>query len=109
MDTYGLFILLFLLVAAVNVVSAVLWVWLTFLVKASGSFIGDQTAYVYAKMLFARIMESRFNPSPDLKALGNPDRDPVMRAVRSSGQFAAIEWIASWVRVLPGNIVARMV
>jgi hypothetical protein len=56
-----------------------------------------------------RIMESRFNPSPDTVALGKADRDPVMRAVRSSEQFAVIESIASWVRVLPLNVVVRMV
>lgn len=109
MGIEGLFILLFLVVVAINVVSAVLWVWLTFLVKASGNYIGDQTAYVYTKLLFTPIMESRFNPSPNMGAMDNPDRDPVMRAVRSSGQFAVIEWIASWVRSLPLNIVVRLV
>ena len=94
MDIKGLLILLLVAVVALNVVSAILWVWLTFLVKSSGSFIGDQTAYIYTKLLFGRIMESRFNPSPNMVALGNPDRDPVMREVRSSRQFAVIEWIA---------------
>jgi hypothetical protein len=109
MDIQGLFILLFAVVAAINVISAVLWVWLTLLVKASGNIIGNQTAYIYTKILFTRIMESRFNPPSDMAALGNPDRDPVMRAVRSSGQFAAIERVASWVRELPGNVVPRLV
>lgn len=109
MDIKSLFIVFLVAVVALNVVTAILWVWLTFLVKSSGSYIGDQTAYIYTKLLFGRIMESRFNPSPDLTAIGNPDRDPVMRAVRSSEQFAFIEWIASWLKELPLNLVPRMV
>jgi hypothetical protein len=109
MNIQGLLVLLLVVVVAANVISIILWFWLTFLVKSSGNYIGSQTAYNYTKLLFSTMMESRFNPTPKMVALSNPDRDPVMRAVRSSGQFGVIEWVASWVRVVPGNFVPRLV
>lgn len=101
-------ILLYLVVGAVvivNLVSLGLFYWLRALVSSVSDTIGDETANLYASLLYNNLMAQGVGGAPKLVAADNADRDKVVRQVKASDQYQIIERIASWVRVLPVNFV----
>ena len=98
-------IALFSGVALVNIVSMALWSWLFNLVKSQDNLLGDRTATQYTKYLFAQLMAGPFSPQARRMTLGNPDRDSIIRAVKSSTGYSWIQSITSVLRYIPLNFV----
>ena len=96
-------------IVLVNATTVVLWAWIKYLVRTADDIISSQTASIYTTYLFRQIMEGRFYRSPRMMAVGNPDRDPVIRAVRGSRQFVTIEWLASYLKEIPVNVVPFLI
>lgn len=93
----------------VNLASFGLWCWLRYLVRSADQVIGKHTAGLYTSYLFKQVMEGRFFRSAKLTVIGNPERDPVIRAVRKEDQFDTIVWLASFLKDLPVNFVPYLV
>lgn len=109
MDLSQVLIGLIAIVVLVNVTSTALWFWLQSLVRSADPILSFRTASMYTTILFKQIMESRFYRAPSAMTLGNPNRDPIIRAVRGMDQFATIETVASYIKELPINFVPRMI
>lgn len=92
-------------ILVVNLVSMSLWFWLKSIVRSVDDVVSDETAGRYATYLYGTMMAGRTDGAPRMVALGNPDRDPIVRAVRSSKEYEIVEWVASWVGALPINFV----
>jgi hypothetical protein len=94
MNSVSFMYLLLAVVAIVNVVSALLWIRLLMLVRAADRILSFTTASMYARYLFV---------------LGNPKRDPVIRKVIGSAQYQTVQFLASFVKDLPVNVVPFLV
>jgi hypothetical protein len=101
--------LLLAVVAAVNIVSALLWLRLLFLVRAADEVLSLTTASMYARYLFGQIMTGKWFRAPKTMVLGNPKRDPVIRKVTGSSQYETVEFVASFVKDLPLNVLPYLV
>jgi hypothetical protein len=103
------FLFLLVVIVTVNLVSALLWLRLVFLVRSADEVLSFSTASMYAKFLFGQVMTSRFFRSPSAMVLGNPERDPVIRKVRGFSQYQTVEFVATLVKDLPLNLVPHLV
>ncbi|MDZ4833262.1 MAG: hypothetical protein SGJ27_05620 [Candidatus Melainabacteria bacterium] len=103
-----LYLMLFVVIA-VNFTSALVWLRLIFLVRSADKILSFTTASLYGKFLFGQVMTSKFFRARSAMALGNPERDPVIRKVRGSSQYQTVEFVASLVKDLPLNLVPHMI
>lgn len=101
--------MMLLVVIAVNITSLLVWLRLIFLVRSADEVLGFTTASMYAKYLFGQVMAGKFFQAPRAMVLGNPERDPVIRKVRGSSQFQTVEFVASFVKDLPVNLVPHLI
>lgn len=101
--------LMLLVVISVNIISALLWLRLIFLIRSADEVLSFTTASMYAKYLFGQVMAGRFFRAPSAMVLGNPERDPVIRKVRGTSQYQTVAFVASFVKDLPINLVPFLV
>lgn len=109
MNAESLIYLLFLIVAAVNVVSALVWLRLLHLVRNADEVLSVNTASMYTKYLFGQVMTGKWFQAPTTLVLGNAKRDPVIRKVIGSSQYATVAFVASLVKNLPFNVLPHLV
>lgn len=109
MNSVSFMYLLLAVVAIVNVVSALLWIRLLLLVRAADRVLSFTTASMYARYLFGQVMSGKCFRAPTSIVLGNPKRDPVIRKVIGSAQYQTVQFLASFVKDLPVNVVPFLV
>ncbi len=102
-------IMLLIAIGGINAYAMYLWNRVnTLIYEASaneGKLVGDHVARLYTHYLYNQLLSGKFFCGPKLVALGNPERNPVIRAAKDSDEYARIEQLASWIRGLPVNIV----
>lgn len=98
-------LLLLLAVAAVNIISLVLWHSVYRMVRAADPLIGDETGAIYARYLFGQLMEGGYLPSRRMESLGNPNKDQIIRSVKGSSGYTIVAGIASAIKHAPLNFV----
>lgn len=66
-----------------------------------GALIGDHVGRLYTQYLFGQVMAGKFPVAPRMMAIGNPERDKVIRAVKASDEYARIRLLANCIPPLP--------
>lgn len=109
MNASSLMYFLLAIVATVNVVSAVLWLRLLFLVRAADGVLSFATSSLYARYLFGQVMAGKWFRAPTSLVLGNPNRDRVIRKVIGSAQYETVKSVAFFVKDMPLNVLPYLV
>lgn len=101
--------LLVLVIGGINMFAMYLWNRVNTLVFETSAqerkLVGDQVARLYTQYLYNQLTTGKFSIGAKLVAIGNPERDKLIRAVKAADEYARIESLASWIRGLPINIV----
>lgn len=104
----ALIVVMLILVFAINITSAVVWLRLLYLVRSADEILSFRTASMYTRYLFGQAMAGKFF-RPSTVTLGNPEKDPVIRAVKGSASYQRVLVMASYVKDLPVNVVPFLV
>jgi len=97
------------IVVLVNGLGVYVWARLNALIHQTAadtdSLVGDHVARIYTQYLYNQMMAGKFSATPRMVAIGNPERDRVVRAVKGSDEYERLKSLASYIKGLPINFV----